>query len=52
MNPHPSNGLFIARMITHFIMETGLTREEAERLVKMYEGRGHKQLYWAEAEED
>jgi hypothetical protein len=33
-----------------FVAETGLSREEAERLVDMYEARGHKQLYWAEAE--
>jgi hypothetical protein len=35
----------------HFIVETGLSREEAERLVLMYEARGHKQLYWAEADQ-
>jgi hypothetical protein len=33
-----------------FIVETGLSREEAERLVDLYEKRGHKQLYWAEVE--
>jgi hypothetical protein len=31
-----------------FTMETGLNREEAERLVALYESRGHKQLYWFE----
>jgi hypothetical protein len=30
-----------------FVVETGLTRDEAERLVELYERRGHKQLYWA-----
>lgn len=33
-----------------FIVETGLTREDAERLVAVFQGRGHKQLYWAEVE--
>ena len=33
-----------------FVVETGLSREDAERLVAMYEARGHKQVYWAEAE--
>jgi hypothetical protein len=33
-----------------FVVETGLSREEAERLVATYEARGHKQMYWAEAE--
>lgn len=32
----------------HFVVETGLTREEAERLVATLEQRGHKQAYWAE----
>jgi hypothetical protein len=34
-----------------FVVETGLTREQAEELVAMYEARGHKQLYWAEVED-
>ncbi len=34
-----------------FIVETGLSREEAERLVEMYERRGHKQVYWAELDQ-
>jgi hypothetical protein len=33
-----------------FVVETGLSREDADRLVHMYEARGHKQLYWAEEE--
>ena len=33
-----------------FVVATGLSREEAERLVAVYEARGHKQIYWAEAE--
>ena len=32
----------------HFLVQTGLTREEAERLVAVFEARGHKQVYWAE----
>ncbi len=28
------------------------TREEAERLVRAFEARGHKQLYWASAADD
>jgi hypothetical protein len=31
-----------------FVVETGLSRKEAERLVAHYESLGHKQLYWAE----
>jgi hypothetical protein len=31
-----------------FVVESGLIREEAERLVREFEGRGHKQLYWME----
>ena len=31
-----------------FVVETGLTREDAERLVDVFEKRGHKQVYWAE----
>jgi hypothetical protein len=33
-----------------FVVATGLSREDAERLVRVYEARGHKQWYWAEAE--
>jgi hypothetical protein len=33
-----------------FVVETGLRRAEAEQLVAIYEGRGHKQVYWAQAE--
>jgi hypothetical protein len=33
-----------------FVVESGLSREEAERLVQVFEARGHKQLYWAEIE--
>ena len=28
-----------------------MTREEAEALALEYQGRGHKQTYWAEREE-
>jgi hypothetical protein len=35
-----------------FVVRTGLTQEEAERLVKEYTARAHKQLYWAEPEDD
>ena len=34
-----------------FVVATGLSRSEAERLVAIYEAHGHKQLYWAEAEQ-
>jgi hypothetical protein len=34
-----------------FVVATGLTQEEAERLVADFEARGHKQCYWAEPEE-
>ena len=34
-----------------FVVETGLSCEEAERLVKLLESRGHKQLYWSEVEQ-
>jgi hypothetical protein len=30
-----------------FVVETGLSRAEAERRVEVYERRGHKQVYWA-----
>jgi hypothetical protein len=32
----------------HFVVQTGLSRTEAERLVQLFESRGHKQVYWAE----
>jgi hypothetical protein len=31
-----------------FVLRTGLTREEAERLAAEYQARGHKQSYWVE----
>jgi hypothetical protein len=33
-----------------FVVQTGLTREDAERLVVQFEAKGHKQVYWAEPE--
>jgi hypothetical protein len=33
-----------------FVVQTGLSRAEAERLVAVFEARGHKQVYWAEPE--
>jgi hypothetical protein len=33
-----------------FVVQTGLSQEEAERLVATFTARGHKQLYWAERE--
>jgi hypothetical protein len=33
-----------------FVVQTGLSYEEAERLVGVYEARGHKQLYWSQPE--
>lgn len=33
-----------------FVMQAGLSLEEAERIVRTFEARGHKQLYWVEAE--
>ena len=33
-----------------FVMQTSLSREEAERLVREFEARGHKQVYWTEPE--
>jgi UDP-N-acetyl-2-amino-2-deoxyglucuronate dehydrogenase len=35
-----------------FLVRAGLTREEAERLVAEFEGRGHKQTYFAERQSD
>jgi hypothetical protein len=34
-----------------FVVQAGLSRDDAERLVAIYESRGHKQVYWLEAEE-
>jgi hypothetical protein len=33
-----------------FVVRAGLDREEAVRLASELEARGHKQLYWIEAE--
>ena len=33
-----------------FLMREHLSREEAERVVREFEARGHKQVYWAEKE--
>ena len=33
-----------------FVVETGLSRADAERLAELFQARGHKQLYWAEPE--
>ncbi|MGW6918254.1 SPOR domain-containing protein [Kitasatospora sp. NPDC054939] len=33
-----------------FEVAAGLAREEAERLAEEFEARGHKQLYWVEAQ--
>jgi hypothetical protein len=33
-----------------FVVRAGLDREEAIRLASELEARGHKQLYWIEAE--
>jgi hypothetical protein len=33
-----------------FVVDTGLSREEADQLVAEYESMGHKQLFWAEQE--
>jgi hypothetical protein len=34
-----------------FVVQTGLSREEADRLAAALEARGHKQLYWVELEQ-
>jgi hypothetical protein len=34
-----------------FVVQTGLSRDEAERLVAELEARGHKQVYWSEPEQ-
>jgi hypothetical protein len=34
-----------------FVVEKGLSKEEAGRVVETFEARGHKQLYWAEPDE-
>lgn len=33
-----------------FVVQTGLSQAEAERLVAEFQARGHKQMYWAEPE--
>jgi hypothetical protein len=33
-----------------FVVQTGLTPDEAERFVVQFEAKGHKQVYWAEPE--
>jgi hypothetical protein len=33
-----------------FVVQTGLSRGEAEQLAQVLEARGHKQVYWAEPE--
>jgi hypothetical protein len=33
-----------------FVVQSHLTREEAERLVVVLDARGHKQAYWAESD--
>jgi hypothetical protein len=33
-----------------FVVKSGLNLSEAQRLVAEFEARGHKQMYWAEAE--
>jgi hypothetical protein len=35
-----------------FVVQAGLSRAEAERLVAVLESRGHKQVYWAEPDPD
>jgi hypothetical protein len=35
-----------------FVVQTGLSREEAQGLVAEFEARGHKQVYWAEPEQE
>lgn len=34
-----------------FVMATGLSKEDADDMVALFEARGHKQLYWAESED-
>ena len=34
-----------------FVVQTGLSRQEAERLVAEFEAHGHKQVYWAAPED-
>ncbi|QEL15780.1 hypothetical protein [Limnoglobus roseus] len=31
-----------------FVVKGELGQDEAEKLVQLYEARGHKQMYWAE----
>jgi hypothetical protein len=34
-----------------FVVRDHVAHEEADRLVAMYEARGHKQMYWAELDQ-
>jgi hypothetical protein len=34
----------------HFVVQTGMSRPDAERLAAELEARGHKQVYWVEAD--
>ncbi|MGW2249018.1 hypothetical protein ACWCXH_02295 [Kitasatospora sp. NPDC001660] len=34
-----------------FVVARGLAKSEAEHLAAEFEARGHKQLYWVEAED-
>jgi hypothetical protein len=34
-----------------FRMATGLSQEDAAKMVSVFEARGHKQVYWAEPEQ-
>lgn len=35
-----------------FVVETGLSRDEADRLAALLESRAHKQLYWVKRRDD
>ena len=34
-----------------FVVQTHLSREDAEQLVSKFEAKGHKQVYWADPEQ-
>jgi L-amino acid N-acyltransferase YncA len=54
-SPKPANMWTVYRQDDNgnrFVMEKHLSREEAEGVVAQFEARGHKQLYWAEPEQD
>ena len=36
----------------HFLVQEGLTQSDAWGLVRAYEQKGHKQLYWAKATQE